>query len=180
MAVFGSSTNPANAQVLKEIELAAGAFGVKLQYLDIRSPKDFETAFRAAVKGRAEAVLVLVTGLVLASHRTEIAELAVKSRLPAMSRARQKVEAGGLMSYGVSINDLYRRAATYVDKILKGSETGRPTRGATDEVRVHHQSESREADRLNDSAERAGESGQSDSIGRQEASDNKQQKEREN
>ena len=98
------------------------AFGVKLQYLEVRGLKGIETAFRAASKERAEAVLYLVAGLVDAGHQTEITEFAVKSRLPAIYRSRQYVEAGGLVSYGVSVADLDRRAATYVDKILKGAK----------------------------------------------------------
>jgi putative tryptophan/tyrosine transport system substrate-binding protein len=121
VAVFGTSTQPGNAQLSREVELAAGAFGVKLQYLDVLDPKDIETAFRAASKGRADAILVL-TSPVLFSQRTQIAELAVKSRLPAIGANIEYVDAGGLMSYGVSITDLYRRAATYVDKILKGAK----------------------------------------------------------
>jgi len=121
VAVLGSSTTPGNAQSLRETELAAGAFGVQLQYLDVRDPKDIETAFRAASKGRAEAVLVLASP-VLNSHRTQVAELTVKSRLPGIYWQSEWVENGGLMSYGASINDLYRRAATYVDKILKGAK----------------------------------------------------------
>jgi len=120
VAVFGTSTQPGNAQSLKETELAAGAFGVKLQYLDVLSPKDIETAFRAAGKGRADAVLVL-SGSIFNSQRTQIVDLAIKNRLPVIYSA-EWVEAGGLMSYGVSFNDLYRRAATYVDKILKGTK----------------------------------------------------------
>ena len=120
VAVFGTSSNPGNAQMLKEVRLAAGAFGVKLQYLEVRGLKGIETAFRAASKERAEAVLYLVAGLVDAGHRTEITELALKSRLPAIYQSRRYVEDGGLMSYGVNIADLDRRAATYVDKILKG------------------------------------------------------------
>ncbi|MDP2605540.1 MAG: ABC transporter substrate-binding protein [Deltaproteobacteria bacterium] len=120
VAVFGTSTQPGSAQMLREVELAAKAFGVKLQYLDVLSPKDIETAFRAAGKGRAEAVLFLVSGGVASAHRTQIAELAVKSRLPVIYPQSNYVEDGGLMTYGVSINDLDRRAATYVDKILKG------------------------------------------------------------
>jgi putative ABC transport system substrate-binding protein len=92
---------------------------VKLQYLDVLSPKDIETAFRAASKGRAEAVLMLQAG-VLNSQRTQIVELAVKNRLPAIYPNSQYVDAGGLMSYNPSITDLDRRAATFVDKILKG------------------------------------------------------------
>ena len=75
VAVFGNSTEPGNPQALKETELAAGAFGVKSQNLNVRSPKDIETAFRAASKGRADAVLVL-SSPVAAAHRTQIAELA--------------------------------------------------------------------------------------------------------
>ncbi len=71
MAVFGTSTHPDNAQALKEIELAAGAFGVKLQYLDVLGPKDIETAFRAAGKGRADAVLMLVAGRVASSAKRD-------------------------------------------------------------------------------------------------------------
>ena len=119
VAVFGTSTFPGNAQNLRETELAAGVLKVKLQYLDVLDPKDTETAFRAATKGRADAVLVLASP-VLNSHRTQVVELAVKSRLPAIYNQTEYVEAGGLMSYGTNIADLYRRAATYVDKILKG------------------------------------------------------------
>jgi putative ABC transport system substrate-binding protein len=121
VAVLWASSNPGNAQQLRETERAAGALGVKLQHLDVLGPKDIETAFRAASKGRADAVLVLQSGVVIA-HRTEIPELAIKSRLPAIYPRSEFVEDGGLMSYGVSISDLDRRAATYVDKILKGAK----------------------------------------------------------
>jgi putative tryptophan/tyrosine transport system substrate-binding protein len=121
VVVLGSSTEPANAQSLKETELAAGALGVKLQHVDVLAPKDIETAFRAASKGGADAVLVLPSSVVN-SQRTQIAELAVKNRLPAAYHQTEFVEDGGLMSYGVSFTDLFRRAATYVDKILKGAK----------------------------------------------------------
>jgi ABC-type uncharacterized transport system substrate-binding protein len=103
------------------VELAAGALGIKLQVLDIIGPKDVETVFRAAGKEHADAVLLLSSG-VIANRQTEIIELAIKSRLPAIYYRAEFVEAGGLMSYGVSFTDLYRRAATYVDKILKGAK----------------------------------------------------------
>jgi putative ABC transport system substrate-binding protein len=122
VAVFGTSTARANAQPLREVELAAGAFGMKLQYLDVLAPKDFEAAFQAARKGRADVVFMLVWGPVLNPRRKEIAELAVKSRLPVMYLDREHVEAGGLMTYGVSEADLDRRTAMYVDKILKGAK----------------------------------------------------------
>jgi putative ABC transport system substrate-binding protein len=122
VAVFGTSTQPGNARSLKEVELAAGALGVKLQYLDVLDSKDIETAFRAASKGRAGAVLMLLPGRVANSLRKEIPDLAVKSRLPVIYNGRASVEAGGLMTYGVNLSDLDRRAATYVDKILKGAK----------------------------------------------------------
>ena len=121
VAVLGSSTTPGNAQSLKETEVAAGALAVQLQYLDVRDPKDIESAFRAASKGRADSVLVL-TSPVVNPYRTEVATLAVKNRLPAIYSTPEFVEDGGLMSYSVSFTDLYRRAATYVDKILKGAK----------------------------------------------------------
>jgi len=121
VAVLGTSTQPGYVQVLKEIELAAGAFNVKLQYLDVLSPKDIGTAFRAASKDRAGAVLVL-TSPVTSSHRAQIVDLAVKNLLPAIYDRSEYVEDGGLMTYSVSSTDLLRRAATYVDKILKGAK----------------------------------------------------------
>jgi putative ABC transport system substrate-binding protein len=121
VAVLGTSTIPGYAQSLKETERAARAFEVKLQYLDILDPRDIENAFRAASKGRAEAVLAL-GGPVLLTQRTQLADLAVKNRLPAIHPRPEFVEAGGLMTYGVDIADLHRRAATYVDKILKGAK----------------------------------------------------------
>jgi putative ABC transport system substrate-binding protein len=121
LAVLGTSTFPGNAQNLKEAELAAAAFAVQLRYLDVLTPKDIETAFQVASKERAEAVLAL-GGPVLNPQQTRIVEFAAKSRLAAMYTIREYVEAGGLMSYGASITDLDRRAATYVDKILKGAK----------------------------------------------------------
>jgi ABC-type uncharacterized transport system substrate-binding protein len=121
VAVLGTSTVPGYAQALRETELAARAFKVKLQNLDVLDPKDIETAFRAASKEHADAVLVL-TGLIFNNQRTQVVDLAVKNRLPAIYINTVFVEDGGLMSYGVSQNDLARRAAKYVDKILKGAK----------------------------------------------------------
>ena len=121
VAVFGTSTIPGHALSLREIGLAAGALNVQLHYQDILGPKDTETAFRAASKGRVDALIVL-GGAVLGSQRTRILEFASKSRFPAIYTGSPVVEAGGLMSYGVSVTDLTRRAATYVDKILKGAK----------------------------------------------------------
>ena len=119
VAVLGTSTGAGYAQMIKEIEPAAKAFKVQLQYLDVLDSKDIETAFRAAAKGRADGVLTLPSA-VFTSQRTQIVELAAKNRLPTIYPNSLYVEAGGLMFYGVNILDLHRRAATYVDKILKG------------------------------------------------------------
>jgi putative ABC transport system substrate-binding protein len=121
-AVFANPTDQAYPQIQKELDLAAVPLGVKLQRLDIRSPKDFETAFQTAVKDRADAVLVRMPGPILSPHRTQVAALAIRSRLPVVYERTEEVDAGGLMSYGVSIPALYRRTATYVDKILKGAK----------------------------------------------------------
>jgi putative ABC transport system substrate-binding protein len=121
VAVLGNSTQPGIAQALRETELAAGAFGVQLQSLEVRDPKDIETAFRAASKGRADAVVVL-SSAGLFSQRRQVIDFAAKGRLPAIYGRPEYVEDGGLMTYGPSITDLFRRAATYVDKILKGAK----------------------------------------------------------
>ncbi len=122
VAVLGSSTQPAKAQTLKQIEGAAKTLGVKLHYLELYGPNDFETAFREASKTSADAVLWLVGGNIAMAHRKTITALAVKSRLPTIYEQRAFVEAGGLISYGVSFPDLDRRSASYVDKILKGAK----------------------------------------------------------
>ena len=121
VAVFGNSSEPANPKTLKEIELAAGVLRVQLQPLDVLGPKDIETAFRAATKAHADAFLALPSA-VISDHRSRIANLALKNRLPVMYFRREFVEDGGLMSYGTSFTDLSRRTATYVDKILKGAK----------------------------------------------------------
>ena len=121
VAVLGSSTQPGTAQALRETELAAKALAVQLQYLDVLSPKDIETVFRAVSNGREDAVLVL-SSPVLFSQRTHVIDLALKSRLPVIYPWPEVVEDGGLMTYSASGTDLYRRASTYVDKILKGAK----------------------------------------------------------
>jgi putative ABC transport system substrate-binding protein len=122
VAVFANATQPGSPQALREINVAADGFGVQLQYLEIQAPKDIETAFQAASKERAHAVLVL-SGTVLLSQRKQIVDLAIKSRLPTIYNRPEYAEDGGLVFYGVSYTDLFRRAATYVDKILKGAKS---------------------------------------------------------
>ncbi|MGZ8489127.1 MAG: ABC transporter substrate-binding protein [Candidatus Binatia bacterium] len=120
VAFVASPGNRDYANEKKEVELAAAAFGIKLRVLDVKTPNDVETAFQTASKEKADAVLFRVAGPLEAAQRPQIAAFAVKYRLPTMHASAQHVEAGGLMSYGVSTIDLARRAATYVDKILKG------------------------------------------------------------
>jgi len=120
VALFGTSTNQGNTQARKEMESTAAALGLKLQYLDILGPKDIATAFQAAGNGRADAVFVMRSP-VLNSQRTQLVQLAAKNRLPAAYPISEYVEDGGLMSYDANSNDLARRAASYVDKILKGA-----------------------------------------------------------
>ena len=121
VAVLVTSTLPGQALDLREIGLAAGPLGVQLQSLDVLGPKDIETAFRAASEQRAEAFMVFGGGI-LSAHIPRILEYMVKNRLPAIYSGPQYVEAGGLMFYGTNLADLDRRAATYVDKILKGAK----------------------------------------------------------
>jgi len=123
VAVLGNSINPGDAQALRETVLAAGSIEVYLRYLDILNPKDIEPAFRAAAKGRADALLVFGNPILNRPNtRKQIIDLAIKQRLPTMYTRPEFIEAGGLMYYGTNYNDLFRRAATYVDKILKGAK----------------------------------------------------------
>src|SRR5262245_18783212 len=121
VAVLWTSTLPGQALNLREVGLAAGPLSVQLQSLDVLGPKDIETAFRAASDQRAEAFIVFGGGS-LSAQITRIFEYMVKNRLPAIYSTPQYVKAGGLMFYGVNVADLDRRAATYVDKILKGAK----------------------------------------------------------
>jgi len=121
VAVLGTSSEPGNAQTLKEAELAGAALNLEVRYIDVLDRRDIEVAFRTATKERADAVFLL-TGPIFVSQRTQIARFAVKSRLPTISYRPDFVEDGGLVSYAPSLTHLSRRAATYVDKILKGTK----------------------------------------------------------
>ena len=123
IALFGSSKEPANAQSVKETALAAEKLALKLQYLDVLALNDIEAAFRAAKKDRADAVLVL-GGYIFNYYPAQLAAHANKNRIAAMYQGSEYAEAGGLISYGTNIAELFRRAATYVDKVLKGAEPG--------------------------------------------------------
>jgi putative ABC transport system substrate-binding protein len=119
VAVLWDPSNPTNPIQLKGAEVAARTLGLPLRPAPIRGPSDFDAAFKAA-RG-ANGLLVLDSPLVI-THRARLAGLAATSRLPAISGLRDFVEVGGLISYGVDFPDSYRRAATYVDKILKGAK----------------------------------------------------------
>jgi putative ABC transport system substrate-binding protein len=105
---------------MKAVTVAARSLGVQLQLVEARDPSEFKGAFAAMAKERVAALLV-VTDAVFHLHRAQLVDLAAKSRLPSMYGVREYVDAGGLMSYGPSVPDLVRRAATVVDKILKGA-----------------------------------------------------------
>jgi len=123
VAVLWNPGNQIHRQDLGQAEAAARALGLQLQVLPVRSPDEYEGAFSVMVKERASALLVL-GDLTVWFNRGRIAELAARNRLPAMYVQREHVEAGGLMAYGVNLADNYRRAAVYVDKILKGANPG--------------------------------------------------------
>jgi putative ABC transport system substrate-binding protein len=121
VAVLWNPATPGTALSLRQTEVASLALGVQLQPLEARSLNDFASAFAAMTTKRVGALLVL-GDVMFATHRIRLADLATKSRLPAMYTLREYVEAGGLMSYGPINPELFRRAATYVDKILKGTK----------------------------------------------------------
>jgi putative tryptophan/tyrosine transport system substrate-binding protein len=113
--------SPGTARYLKETEASAPALRVTLHSLEVRSPDDLESVFRAKSKGRAEALIIRAAGL-MNTYRARIVNLAAKNRLPVMYTDPEFVLAGGLMSYATDIPEQFRRAATYVDKILRGAK----------------------------------------------------------
>ena len=118
VVMLNDSNNTASFAV--ETERAAKRLGVHLQRIDVRSPDDFERAFDATRRDRADAIDVLASAFFNA-HRVQIVKLAARTRLPAIYESREYAEAGGLMTYGQNLEELFRRAAVYVDKILKGT-----------------------------------------------------------
>jgi putative ABC transport system substrate-binding protein len=123
VAILWNPDNPGNKVGLREAQVAAQALGMQSQPLEVRDPNEFESAFAAMARERAEALLVIPEQLFL-THRTRLAALALEHRLPTMYERREFVEVGGLMSYGISFRDNFRRAAAYVDKILRGAKPG--------------------------------------------------------
>jgi putative ABC transport system substrate-binding protein len=120
-AVLWNAANPALAYPWRQTQSAAGELGVTLQSIEVRDPKDIETAFAMMSQDHFDALIVLQDALTL-QHRKEIIEFAIEKRLPGMFVAKEWVVAGGLMSYGESLPDMYRRGAYFVDKILKGAK----------------------------------------------------------
>jgi putative ABC transport system substrate-binding protein len=121
VAVLQNPDASSHQFMVREAAGAARALGVQLRVLKARSPNDLDAAFTAIIGERADALLVLADGF-FRTHRARIADFAAKSRLPLVSGEREQTEVGGLMSYGPSRLDIFRRAATYVDKILKGAK----------------------------------------------------------
>src|SRR6266571_8642500 len=121
VAILSNPDNAYHQLAIREVNVAARSLGVQLQLLEARGPNEFDGAFAAMAPERVGALLVL-SDAIFGSHRTRLADLAARSRLPAAFGVRDDVEAGGLMSYGPSILDSYRQAATYVDKILRGAK----------------------------------------------------------
>ncbi len=121
VAVLWNPTNPASSHYMTVLQRAAEKLGIKLQPQLVNDPNQFESAFAAMVAAQAQALVVVVDPLTI-RYRERIVELTIKTRLPTMYGVREFAEAGGLMAYGVHLPDLYRRAATYVDKILKGAK----------------------------------------------------------
>jgi putative ABC transport system substrate-binding protein len=121
VVVLWNAANPANASAWQETQAAARELGLRLHSQDVRGPQGREGAFALTAQARPDALLVLSDALI-SMHRQHIAAFATQHRLPAMYGRRDYVEAGGLMSYGVDFRDNFRRAAAYVDKILKGAK----------------------------------------------------------
>jgi len=119
VAVLSHATNPGNVQYLRQAEIAARALGTQLQLLAVRNAGDFERVFGEA---RGASALIQLDDVIFTSHRRQVVELAVKHQLPTMYGFREFVDAGGLISYGPDYPDLYRRAATYLDKIFRGAK----------------------------------------------------------
>jgi len=134
VAVLWNPANAGNAPQVRQAQNAARALGVRLQPLEARGPSEIDSAFATMTSEQAGAVIVLVDAMFL-DHRTQIADLAARRRLPAVYGLSDHAEAGGLMAYGPNRLAIVRRAATYVDKILKGAKPGdlpieQPTRFA--------------------------------------------------
>jgi ABC-type uncharacterized transport system substrate-binding protein len=157
VGVLFDPENTGSAPRWKEMEAAARPLGVKLQPHEVRAPGDFENVFKAAKRDDA---LMVFRVAVITTHRDRIVKLAAGNKLPAIYEQGDFVEGGGLMSYGVNFSDLTRRAATYVDKILKGAKPADLPVEQPMKFELIINLKTAKQDRPDDSTERAGESGQ--------------------
>jgi putative tryptophan/tyrosine transport system substrate-binding protein len=137
VAIFVTrATSPFQALGLRQTEITARALGLQREVIEVRDPREFDNAFAALTKASSDAIFVPADPLFF-QHRVRLAELAAKSRLPAMWGLREHAEAGGLMAYSANVVDLTRRAATYVDKILRGAKPADlPVEQPTTESRI--------------------------------------------
>ena len=121
VAVLSNGANPIQPLAIREANVAARSLGVQLQVLDVRGPSEFDRAFGKMARGRVGGLLVVPDSMFV-FQRTQLGDRAAKTGLPAVYGWREHAEVGGLMSYGPDLSDLFRRGATYVDKILKGAK----------------------------------------------------------
>ena len=159
VGILWDADGPGPAIAFKEYEAAARAFKLELRSLEVRGPNpDLAGAFQAAKTARVDALIVVANPL-MTQHAKQVFELATKYRLPSMTEERRYVDAGGLMSYGASLADLYRRAAEYVVEILKGAKPGDLPVKLPAKIRDFHQSKDGAANWPCDTTARAGPSG---------------------
>jgi putative ABC transport system substrate-binding protein len=123
VAILVNHARPTYARTLQEIEIATRALGLQRRVMEIRDPGEFDKTFAAMTTAHLDAIFVPADSMFF-QHRVRLAQLAAKTRLPAMWGLREYAEAGGLLAYATDLNDLARRAATFVDKILKGAKPG--------------------------------------------------------
>ena len=121
VAVLWNAASPYPARVFRETVDAARTLGIEVYSIEVRSPTDFDSAYQVVARQRPDALITVEDPLTVA-HQKQIADFAVKNRLPSLSGTRELADAGGLMTYGPDLADLRRRAANYVDKILKGAK----------------------------------------------------------
>jgi putative ABC transport system substrate-binding protein len=166
VALLVNPATPRYRPLTTALKADARSLGFETQTFEVTKPEDIAETFRAMGRSGVGALSVQADVLVLEPNREQVVALAAKHRLPTIYPWLYYVDLGGLMAYATSVPGFHHRSANFVDKILKGAKPSRPARRATEAVRVRDQSQNRKADRRDDSAQRAGESGQGDSIGR--------------
>jgi len=164
IAVIWNASNPTSPDQLRQIEAAARVLGLQLHSLAVRHPHELDSVFAVMTREGADALITLGDA-VLWNHRTRVVALAAQHHLPAVFDAREFADVGGLMAYGPHVPDSYRRAAVYVDKILKGAQPADLPVERAGEVRARHQSQDREGTRRDDTSGAPLPGGQGDPIG---------------